>query len=241
MVDTPTSGLRLRDMEQGTQLNQWGDLTDTNLAIVDRAMTAAVTLTISASSTVTFTDYSDSNTYLVATLKLTGPSGDNTLTSACTLTMPNVRWKCDVYNVTGQDISFKTAAGATVIVKNGYQARLQCDATDMLLRTSSQFATGLYVGGKIENLTAGTSATDAVNKTQMETAIATLLAGTVTGLALVSSSDTTASYLNSKITVSGSLTKSVVNPGVNETLNIDYTGSVFDAGQTAYYNSIYGV
>jgi hypothetical protein len=238
MTDTPSTGLRLRDQESGTNLNIWGDYTDSNLAVLDRRLTAAQTITVTGNTTVTFTDYDTSSQYIVSTLKLTGPSGDGTLTAAAIFTMPNVRWTCDVYNVTGQDITFRTAAGGSVVIKTGYQARLQNDATDVLLRSASQFVGGLYVNGQIQNVTAGTANTDAVNKIQMDNAIAAATTSSSPGTFRITASDTTSKFANSAITVSGSLTKSVVSPGGNETLNIDFT---FDAGQQAYYQAVYFV
>ncbi|NBW14489.1 MAG: hypothetical protein EBR82_41470 [Caulobacteraceae bacterium] len=119
------------------------------------------------------------------------------------------------------------------MIATGYQAALYCDGTDVknasptVLGGAASISGALSVSGIVSGVATGVAATDAVNKTQMETAIATLLSGTVTGLALVSSTDTTANYLNSKITVSGSLIKSITSPAGNEALNIAFT---FDEG-----------
>lgn len=63
----------------------------------------------------------------------------------------------------------------------------------------------VVASGRITGVMAGTAATDAVNKTQMETAIATAGLPATAGTVLVDSADTTAGYIGTKIVGSGDI------------------------------------
>ena len=87
----------------------------------------------------------------------------------------------------------------------------------------------------MRNLTAGTEATDAVNKTQMETAIAAAGIPSSAGTVRVSLNDTTPGYLGQKITLNGAVIVPT-NPGANETVDI-----VLNEGQLALVSGVYGL
>lgn len=233
MVDTAESRLLLRLQSTGSNTNLWGGYLDTNQQMLARASKGYQAIAMTGDQTISWTNYSLTNIGAVKTIKLTG-----SLSSAANLIVPSLEMDFTIINATGATVTVKTSAGTGVAIATGYQAALYCDATDVKNASPTVLGGAVSVNGIISGVSTGVASTDAVNKTQMETAIATLLAGTVTGLTLVSSSDTTASYLNNKITVSGSLVKSITSPAGNEKLNIDFT---FDASQQAYYDSIYGV
>lgn len=103
-------------------------------------------------------------------------------------------------------------------------------ATDYYNAAPTIFPAGLTVAGaialagKITGLTAGTAGTDAVNLTQMAAAIAASVPAGTAGTFLNSIADTTRAFGRDKITASGLLLASTVNPGGNESLDIATTG-----------------
>jgi hypothetical protein len=89
------------------------------------------------------------------------------------------------------------------------------------------------VSGRLGNLTAAAEGTDAVNKAQMDASIALATTSTSPGTLRVTASDTTAKFLDGAISVSGALTKSVINPGGNEALAMGVTPYLSDGGISA--------
>lgn len=86
---------------------------------------------------------------------------------------------------------------------------------------------------KITSLATGTISTDAVNKGQMDTAIATAGLPATAGTVLVTSADTTASYLNDAIEVTAPLTKTTNNPGANENIGLAVSAASTSAAGVA--------
>jgi hypothetical protein len=236
MVDSPTTRNRLRKQELGTNINSWGD-TKLNeaLDVIDQAMDGVLAVALTGNLTLATTNYSTADQAKRRVLKFTG-----SLTSAATVTVPSVEHDYAIINAAGASVTVKTFAGSGVEIPNGYQARVYCDANDVLNGSPTLLPGDVRVAGKVRNVTAGTESTDAVNKTQMEAAIASAGVPASSGAVLVSLTDTTANYLGQKITVSGSLVKSITNPGANEALNIDFTFD-FDEGQTALYAGVMGL
>lgn len=74
---------------------------------------------------------------------------------------------------------------------------------------------------KITSLATGTATTDGVNKAQMDAAIASAGIPAASGAVKITVADTTAQYLDGAVAVSGLLTKTVTNPGADETLTLD--------------------
>ena len=94
------------------------------------------------------------------------------------------------------------------------------------------------MAGQISGVSAATVGSQAVNLAQMAAAIAASVPLGTAGTVLNSIADTTRGFLADKLTVSGSLTLSTVNPGGNEHANIDFT---FDEGQQALAGGVYGL
>jgi len=240
LTDTPTTGLRIRDMEAGTNLSVWGDYTDVNFNIVDRKLTTLENFIVSSTTqTVSYTDYSSSNPMMVANVKLTGPSGDGTFTSGSTITMPSIRGSWDIFNMTGGTVTFQTATGTAVAIPASRRMRIASDGTDFYDRTPS-YSSG-YVSTLVNN-------GDVVVKYTLEAAIAAA-SGLTAPFILVSASDTTAGYLGTKVAGSG-VTISTQNSGGNESLLFTVTpavtetlgltaGSAQTAGFTAAINTKY--
>ncbi len=234
MVDTPTTRNRLRKQQLGTNTNTWGD-TKLNeaLDVIDQSMDGVLSIALAGSTdyTLATTNYSTADEAKRRVLKFTG-----TLTAAVNVIVPSVEHEYSVVNACGQTLTIKTAAGTGVEIPTGYQARVYCDASNVVNGSPTILPGDVRVAGKVRNLTAGTEGTDAVNKTQMETAIATAGLPATAGTVLNSSTDTTAGYLSQKLSVSGSLVLSTANPGANEVSNIAYA---FDEGGNIIANQVF--
>jgi archaellum component FlaG (FlaF/FlaG flagellin family) len=222
MTDTPESRLLLRLQSTGSNVNTWGGYLNTNQQMLARGSKGYEAIPMTGSTTLSWTNYSLTNQGAVRTIKLTG-----SLAAAANLVVPSVEMDFNVINATGQAVTVKTSAGTGIAVPNGGRMALYSDATDVYQASPTNIS-----------VFTPANAYDITTKTYVDTAIAAATTSTTPGTFRVTASDTTSKFANDAITVSGSLTKSVTNPGGNETLNIDFT---FDASQQAYYQAVYFV
>ncbi len=231
MVDTPTTRNRLRKQELGSNTNTWGD-TKLNEVLdgIDQAMDGVLSITLTSDYTLSTVNYTVADEGKRRVLKFTG-----SLSSAVSVTIPSLEHEYAVMNAAGAAVTVKTFAGVGVEIPTGYQARVYCDGIDVFNGSPTVLPGSVRVAGKIRNVTAGTESTDAVNKTQMESAIALAAIPATPGTVRNSSGDTTAGYLSQKIAVTGSLVLTTLNPGANEQAQISFT---LDEGQTALYAGV---
>lgn len=258
MTDTATARYGARQQSQGSNTNTWGDdKLNEVLRLFDRGSKGVQTLVLTGNTTLSWTNYTATNDGQCAVLKLAG-----SLSAPAVLIVPSVEWTWDLIgNATGQTVTVKTAAGTGVSIPAGRGVPIYCDGADCANRMGAAIpsaasvagelavAGALSIAGKISGVAAGTAATDAVNKTQMETALATAGLPATAGAVLNSSSDTTAGYLAQKITMgfstatttqlSGllSVQLSTKNAGSNEksklTFGEGYVGGFLDGGVQA--------
>ena len=188
MADTPTTRLLLRKQSLGSNTNTWGDTKlNVDLDQIDRAMVGYQAYTVTADATLSWTNYSASNDFEVFAVKLVGSPA-----AAVTITVNSTQMRWKIWNACGQTVTIETAAGNGVAIRNGNIVDLICDATDVVLVTSTQ-------GGK-SSPTTGTNDIPAFSA--VESAIATAIAAASisnTGQVLVSVSDTTSGYLGAKL------------------------------------------
>lgn len=241
--------------EPGSSLNTWGSKLNVVIDMMS-AQNKFAEVQISGNTSLTFVNADSTSTALPHGLKLT-PNG---VAAAFNLTFPAKGYTWRVYNTAGYTASISCGGANTITLLTGQIVDISYsqDDSDIIVTTPTVFPSGLdlQVGGKITNMTAGTAALHAVNKAQMEAAIA-VLAGAITGgLALVSLNDTSAGYLGSKIDVSasGAITASysIVNGGGNEiyrlTLSVGSLGVTdggtkatgFTAASNTRYNCVFG-
>lgn len=213
MTDSATTGLKMRDQEDGTNQFLWGGYTDTNLAIVDRSITGVETIAVSGDATITYTDYVATNNFMTALSILTGPSGAGTLSAAATITVPNVLGAYRVYNITGKTITIGTAAGTSVDIPTGYLGFLFNDGTDVK-------SYPLFVNGAVY-ATAGSANNNLTTVAQVSALIAAASISGTGNTFKVSADDTTSKYAEDAITAGTGIDISVNNPGANENLQID--------------------
>lgn len=165
MPSTYTSRTGIELIATGEQSGTWGDTTNSNLQIVDRALNGVGSITLSGTThTLTTTDGSLSDgMYKLLVLGGT-PSGTNTITIS-----PNDQEKIYlIYNNSGQSVIFTQGSGANVTVPNGETKIIYADGagataavTDFtgLLKIASSNVTGL---GTAAALNVGTSANNVV-------------------------------------------------------------------------------
>lgn len=220
MVDTATSRYGARKQSLGSNVNTWGDtkLNDV-LDLLDRGSKGYQSVAMTGDTTLTWTNYATSNQGQVKTLKLTG-----SLSSPASLIMPAREWEFKVINATGATVTVKTSTGTGVAIPTGYACDVFCDATDV-------YAQATFFNGVVRG-SAAVASNDLPTLTQVSALIAAATTSSTPGTFRITASDTTSKFADTAITVSGSLTKSVVSPGGNETLNIDFT---FDEGQGALF------
>lgn len=221
MTDTASARYKARQQSQGSNTNTWGDdKLNEVLRLFDRGSKGVQSLAITGDTTLTWTNYVATNDGQCAVLLLTG-----SLSAVANLIVPSTEWQWDVIkNSTGQTVTVKTSAGTGVAIGNGKYMSVYCDGADCyngsptVLPGAATIAGAVTVAGIISGVTAGVASTDAVNKTQMETAIATASTPATAGTILNSLNDTTAGYGAQKSrTASDSLTTyTTQNAGANE-------------------------
>lgn len=181
MADTPSAILLLRLQSTGSNTNLWGGYLNTALQTLEQAAKGFQSLAVSGDAAVSWANYAAGNSGQAARLKLTGA-----LSASATLIFPAYQNALSVENAAGAAVTIKCAAGTGVTLAHGRSADLYCDGTDYFNAAPTVFPAGasvtmggaLTVTGKISGVTAGTAATDAVNKAQME---ATVAAGAIPG------------------------------------------------------------
>ena len=111
---TPNSGIE--KIGTGEQSGSWGDTTNINFDIIDRAMSGVGTITLSGTThTLTTSDGSASEGHYKVLILSGSPSGTNTITIS-----PNDQGKMYVvYNGSGQTATFTQGSGGNISVANG--------------------------------------------------------------------------------------------------------------------------
>lgn len=244
MADNPTSRYLARKQSLGSNASTWGD-TKLNDALdtFDRGSKGYEAVAMTGDTTLSWSNYTKTNSGQVSILKLTG-----SLSAAANLVVPSYEWNWDaIINATGQTVTVKTATGTGVAIPTGRQIPVYCDASDCY------FGGQNYIGSDITL----TNSRDLVDKGDLETALATIVVPAAAGTVLNSAADTTAGYLGQKLTtqisgvtttqLSGLLTLqfSTINAGGNEQLALvrsaPYVGGYINDGvQTSQYTPVVG-
>lgn len=217
MADTYTAQGLIKP-EPGGSLNTWGTKLNDNMIDVIVAMLGDGGVNCAAGGTisVSFTDGDDTATALPFLLKLTGSPA-----AAFTLQLPAVDKYWVIWNATGQSATVKISGGTGIALADSDIALVMYSAIagDIINVSPNRLHGALTIAGQLHGVTAGTATTDAVNKAQLDAAIAA--AGTLgDGTFFNSATDTTRKFLASSLTtqISGlvSVSVSTVNGGGNE-------------------------
>lgn len=129
MASTSTTGLRLELIADGEASNTWGQKTNVNLSMLDRAVSGYIVYPITdGNNTLSATDYLLSDWHNMG-WKLTGA-----LTADAALRVPDFEKVYIVENATtgAFTVTVKTVSGTGVIVPQGQRAVLLCDGTNVV-------------------------------------------------------------------------------------------------------------
>ena len=141
MASTYTSNTGIEKIGSGEQAGTWGNTTNNNLDIIDRALNGSVTLTITGNTTLTTSDGTLSNGQFKIIILSGSPSGAFDLTID-----PNDQQKWYfIKNSSGQTATVKQGggSGSTVAVATGLTAILFADGTGANANISSIAPTDL--------------------------------------------------------------------------------------------------
>ena len=115
MASTYTSNTGIEKIGAGEQAGTWGNTTNNNFDIIDKALNGAVTLTISGDTTLTTSDGTVSNGQARIIILSGSPSGAFNFTIS-----PNDQTKqYFIKNNSGQTATIKQGSGASVTLLNG--------------------------------------------------------------------------------------------------------------------------
>jgi hypothetical protein len=156
MTSTYTSNSGIEKPAAGDQSGTWGDTVNTNMDIIDRAMSGVVSLSLSGTATTLTTTDGTLTDGMYRVLALAGsPTGTNTITIS-----PNDQDKFYlVKNGSGQSAVFSQGTGANVTIPNGGADIIYADGAGAGAAVASIFANSLSFG-KV-NLTSDTASGDA--------------------------------------------------------------------------------
>ena len=156
MTSTYTSNSGIEKPATGDQSGTWGDTVNTNMDIIDRAMSGVVSLSLSGTTTTLTTTDGTLTDGMYRVLVLAGsPTGTNTITIS-----PNDQDKFYlVKNGSGQSAVFSQGTGANVTIPNGGADIIYADGAGAGAAVASIFANSLSFG-KV-NLTSDTASGDA--------------------------------------------------------------------------------
>lgn len=126
MASSTSSPLRMELIAVGEKSNDWGDITNENLQMLEKATTSYLEISSSSTSqTLSVTDYLLGD-YHNLVYKFTGtPSG------AVTFEVPVYERPYIIHNASGQTITVKVTGQTGVAVLTGKKAYLYCDGTDI--------------------------------------------------------------------------------------------------------------
>jgi len=154
MASTYTSNTGIEKIGSGEQAGAWGNTTNNNFDIIDKALNGALTLTVSGNTTLTTSDGTVSNGQNRIIILSGTPSSAFDLTIS-----PNDQTKqYFIKNSSGQTATIKQGSGASVTLLNGFSDIVFADgagsgaavttllnATDLVADTSPQLGGNLDV------------------------------------------------------------------------------------------------
>jgi len=172
MSTTYTSNLKLGKPASGD--TGWGNVVNNEVtSMVEEAIAGMATINTWADATNTHnltTANGSTSEARAAFLKLTDTG--TALSGAGTVIVPDITKLYGVINTAGQNVTVKTASGSGILVKNGTQANVVCDGTNVVEQTN--YSNSLVVA-QIQ-LNAGATVTEIADEDTMTSNSATKLA-----------------------------------------------------------------
>ena len=239
MADSATTRNRLRKQSLGSNVNTWGD-TKLNevLDCVDQITDGVETINLTGDYTLTTSNYTVGDQAKQRVLLFTG-----SLSSSANVVVPSSEKHFIIYNASGANLVPKTSSGTGPTIPTGYFTTVYCDGSNVYARP--MFVNGaVYVSGKVLNLTTGAADSDAVNKGQMDSAIAASTSSSTAGTLKVTSSDTTNRYLGGgggALQAGTGITLTVNNSGSDESLTVASSVTVSTTTEEAAQSMVYSI
>lgn len=112
-------------MVQGEKIDQWGDIVNANLALLEQALDGYISITLTDADTTLTASNGVSDQARNKILKFTG-----TLTATRQVVIPATGRVYAVWNTTAQSLNVKTSLGTGVLVPAGARMFVVCDAID---------------------------------------------------------------------------------------------------------------
>jgi hypothetical protein len=164
MASTYTTNIGIEKIGAGEQAGTWGDTTNNNFDIIDRAINGVGAITLSGTThTLTTSDGTLSDGQFKVLVLGGSPSGTNTITIT-----PNDQDKLYfVQNSSGQSATFTQGSGANVTIANGKGAIIYADGAGSgaavvdltALFATSQAIDNVVIGGTTAAAITGTTIT----------------------------------------------------------------------------------
>jgi hypothetical protein len=222
MADAPSSILLLRLQGTGDNVNLWGGYLNTALETLERGQRGYEAVTVNGDSTVSWTNYSASNSYAVGLAKLNAGS----LTASFTTTLPNYAMKTAVWNNTGHNAGVKTSGGTPITIPHNYYAHVWNDGSNVI-------SPNMFVNGTVY-ATEGSLGNNLATRDGVSALIAS---ASIPGAAGTVKMDASAAslYLNSAILVSGDLNKT----DNGDTMTLSVSAST-DEGNIVFLSQVFG-
>lgn len=144
MASSYTTDLRIEKMANGDASGTWGTKTNTNWDLIEQAIAGVASVAMTDAEYTLSTANAASDEARNAVITMTG-----TLTGTQNVIVPSVDKCYTIKNSTtgGYSIVVKTAAGTGITILNGETEQLYCDATNVLLASTTHTGTGAPVRG----------------------------------------------------------------------------------------------
>ena len=150
MPSTFSPKFRLELMAQGEKIDQWGDILNGVLGLIEQAIDGYIGIALTDADTTLTASNSVSDQSRNKILRFTG-----TLTTTRAVIIPATGRIYAVWNATNQSLTFRTSLGAGVTIPAGGRTMIVCDALD----TFEWNTFARLTGGSITGMTS-VSATD---------------------------------------------------------------------------------
>ncbi len=160
MADTYTDELRIRLQEDGANSTTWGSLTNTNLQLIEDAVSGMVEIATTGGTTTLTTVSGGTDQARMAILKVTG-----VLVSNATIEVPAKSKKYLVWNATSgaYTVTIKVSGSTGVVVTQSQSQEVFCDGAEV------------YPAGISTPLTSATTGTGAVVRATSPTLVTPIL------------------------------------------------------------------
>jgi hypothetical protein len=155
MPSSYSTNLRFELQFTGENINLWGNKLNDTFARVDDSIAGFVALAITGDySLQSANTNSSADEARRAHLKFTG-----TLVSSATITLPSVSKSYQIWNASGQTLTFTTGAGNTYAIENGDIAPIWCDGANVKGITYGGYALKAFIAASVLGATGSLPAT----------------------------------------------------------------------------------